>query len=147
GFILTMAMLVTGGFGWIDGLLRSYVQHDVLLALAFFGLIGLASDILTLPFQWYATFVIEEKYGFNRTTVKTFILDKLKGYLLAAVIGGGLLALLIYLVRAIGPNFWIWFSLIAAAFIVFMNMFYTSLILPMFNKLTLLPDGELKSAI
>ncbi|MDV3309350.1 MAG: M48 family metallopeptidase [Cyclobacteriaceae bacterium] len=147
GFILTMTMLVTGGFGWVDGWLRSYIEHEVMLALAFFGLIGFASDMLTLPFQWYATFVIEEKYGFNRTTIRTFVLDKLKGYLLAAIIGGGLLAVLIYLVRAIGPNFWIWFALVAAAFIVFMNMFYTSLILPLFNKLTILPDGELKSAI
>lgn len=113
----------------------------------FFGVVGLASDILTLPFQWYATFVIEERYGFNRTTLQTFITDKLKGYLLAALIGGGLLALLIYLVRAIGPDFWIWFALIASAFIVFMNMFYTSLIVPLFNKLTVLPEGELKSAI
>src|SRR5690606_3726400 len=102
---------------------------------------------LTLPFQWYATFVIEERYGFNRTTLQTFITDKLKGYLLAALIGGGLLALLIYLVRAIGPDFWIWFALIASAFIVFMNMFYTSLIVPLFSKLTVLPEGELKSAI
>ena len=147
GFILTMTMLVTGGFGWVDGWLRSYIEHEVMLALAFFGLIGFASDMLTLPFQWYATFVIEEKYGFNRTTIRTFVLDKLKGYLLAAIIGGGLLAVLIYLVRAIGPSFWIWFALVAAAFIVFMNMFYTSLILPLFNKLTILPDGELKSAI
>ena len=107
----------------------------------------IASDILSLPFQWYSTFVIEEKYGFNKTTVKTFILDKLKGYLLGAVIGGGLLSLLIYLVQSIGADFWIWFSLMAAAFVLFINMFYTSLILPLFNKLTPLADGELKNAI
>ena len=95
----------------------------------------------------YSTFIIEEKYGFNKTTVKTFILDKLKGYLLGAVIGGGLLSLLIYLVQSIGADFWIWFSLIAAAFVLFINMFYTSLILPLFNKLTPLEDGELKGAI
>lgn len=147
GFTLTMIMLLSGGFGWIDGWLRSFISHDIGLALAFLGVVGLASDILTLPFQWYATFVIEERYGFNRTTLQTFITDKLKGYLLAALIGGGLLALLIYLVRAIGPDFWIWFALIASAFIVFMNMFYTSLIVPLFNKLTVLPEGELKSAI
>lgn len=147
GFTLTMIMLLSGGFGWIDGWLRSFISHDIGLALAFFGVVGLASDILTLPFQWYATFVIEERYGFNRTTLQTFITDKLKGYLLAALIGGGLLALLIYLVRAIGPDFWIWFALIASAFIVFMNMFYTSLIVPLFSKLTVLPEGELKSAI
>lgn len=146
-FVLAVAMLWLGGFGWLDNLLRPYVQHEILLALAFFGVLMLASDLLTTPFQWYSTFVIEERYGFNRMTVKTFITDKLKGYVLSAVIGGGLLSLLIYLVRLIGPDFWIWFALIASAFVLFMNMFYTSLILPLFNKLTPLADGELKSAI
>ena len=100
-----------------------------------------------LPFQLYATFVIEEKYGFNKTTMGTFFLDKLKGYFLAALIGAPLLALLIYLIGKIGPGFWVWFALIASAFVIIMNMFYTTLILPLFNKLTPLPDGELKTAI
>lgn len=147
GFLLSLLMLVFGGFGWIDSLLRPFIQNETLLALAFFGVIAVASDILTLPFQWYSIFVIEEKYGFNKTTPKIFVTDKLKGYLLSAIIGGGLLSLLIYLVRAIGPEFWIWFSLIAAGFVLFINMFYTSIILPLFNKLTPLPAGELKSAI
>lgn len=147
GFVLSMAMLVFGGFGWVDGLLRTVTGNETLLALAFFGVIFLASDILTMPFQWYATFVIEERYGFNRTTVGTFLLDKLKGYALGALIGGGLLALLIYLIRVIGPDFWIWFAAVASLFVLLMNMFYTSLILPLFNKLTPLPEGELKSAI
>jgi STE24 endopeptidase len=147
GFALSMIMLLTGGFGWVDGLLRSVISNDTWLAIAFFGAIFLASDILTVPFQWYSTFVIEERYGFNRTTVKTFVLDKLKGYVLAALIGGGLLALLIYLIQVIGPAFWIWFAMVASVFALLMNMFYTSLILPLFNKLTPLRDGELKSAI
>ena len=146
-FLLSIIMLIGGGFGWVDGLLRPYFENDIVLALAFFGLLMLASDILTLPFQLYATFVIEERYGFNKTTVKTFIADKVKGYFLAGLIGAPLLALLIYLIQVIGPNFWVWFSLVAAAFIFFINMFYTSLILPLFNKLTPLQDGELKSAI
>lgn len=146
-FLLSVLMLLSGGFGWLDAVLRDYIQNDIVLALAFFGALMIASDILTIPFQWYSTFVIEERYGFNKTTIRTFITDKLKGYLLSAIIGGGLLALLIFLVRTIGPDFWIWFALIAAAFILFMNMFYTSLILPLFNKLTPLADGELKTAI
>jgi len=146
-FLISIVMLAIGGFGWVDSLFRPYFNSDIILALVFFAVLMLASDILTLPFQWYGTFVIEEKYGFNKTTVKTFITDKLKGYLLAALIGGGLLSALIYLVETIGPNFWIWFSILAALFVLFVNMFYTSLILPMFNKLTALPDGELKTAI
>jgi STE24 endopeptidase len=146
-FALSLAMLLLGGFGWVDGILRPYSDSTIVLALVFFGVLGVASDILTIPFQWYSTFVIEEKYGFNKTTVKTFITDKLKGYALGAIIGGGLLAALIYLVETLGSDFWIWFSILASTFILFMNMFYTSLIVPLFNKLTPLEDGELKTAI
>ena len=146
-FVVSVLMLWFGGFGWVDSLLRPYFESEIFLALTFFGVLMLASDILTLPFQLYSTFVIEEKFGFNRTTLKTFIIDKIKGYFLGALIGGGLLSLLIYFVRAIGPDFWIWFSLIAAAFVLLINMFYTSIFIPLFNKLTPLQDGELKNAI
>jgi STE24 endopeptidase len=146
-FILSFGMLLFGGFGFIDSWLRPFIENQIILALVFFGVIMIVSDIISIPFQWYSTFVIEEKYGFNKTTAKTFILDKLKGYVLGAVIGGALLSVLIYLVNSIGPDFWIWFGLIAATFILFVNMFYTSLLLPLFNKLTPLGDGELKTAI
>jgi STE24 endopeptidase len=146
-FALSLTLLLTGGFGWVDSFLRNYFQNEILLALVFFGTLMLASDILTLPFQLYSTFVIEEKFGFNKTTPKTFVTDKIKGYLLGAVMGGGLLSLLIYFTQLIGPNFWIWFGLVAASVVLFMNMFYTSLILPLFNKLTPLQEGDLKTAI
>ena len=146
-FVLAMAMLLGGGFGWLDGLLRAYIDNEIVLAIVFFGVLMLASDVLNIPFQLYSTFVIKEKYGFNKTSAGTFIADKLKGYLLAAVIGAPLLALLIFLIRAIGPNFWIWFAVVAAVFILLVNMFYTSVILPLFNKLAPLPDGDLKTAI
>ncbi len=146
-FLVSLAMLITGGFGWIDTLLRPHFNDDIILALAFFGIIMLASDILTTPFQLYSTFVIEEKYGFNKTTPRTFINDKLKGYLISIIIGGLLLSALIYLSKRIGQDFWIWFSAIAAIFVLLINMFYTTIILPLFNKLTPLPPGELKNAI
>ncbi len=144
---LSLLMLVLGGFGWLDGILRNYISSEIPLALSFFGILAVVSDLITIPFQWYSVFVIEEKYGFNKTTVKTFITDKLKGYLLGAIIGGLLLSALIYLIEKIGPGFWIWFALIASGFILLANLFYTSLILPLFNKLTPLSDGELKDAI
>lgn len=147
GFVLSLLMLLFGGFGMLDQLLRNYLQNDISLALVFFGIVVFISDLLTLPFQLHSTFVIEEKYGFNKTTVKTFITDKLKGYVLGAIIGGLLIAVLIMLIQKIGPNFWIWFGTIAALFILLVNMFYTSLFLPLFNKLTPLQEGELKSAI
>jgi STE24 endopeptidase len=146
-FILSLLMLLLGGFGWLDGQLRPFLENEIVLALAFFGIIMIVSDILSIPFQLYSTFVIEEKYGFNKTTGKTFILDKLKGYALGAILGGVLLSVLLYLIQTIGPNFWIWFGLIAAAFILLVNMFYTSLFLPLFNKLTPLADGALKMSI
>ncbi|HNV30828.1 MAG TPA: M48 family peptidase, partial [Cyclobacteriaceae bacterium] len=87
-FLISLGMLVFGGFGWLDGFLRPFLSNEIILALVFFGTIMIISDILTIPFQWYSTFVIEEKYGFNKTTAITFITDKLKGYLLGALIGG-----------------------------------------------------------
>ncbi len=147
GFILSLFMLLSGGFGWLDTVLREFFSNEIILALAFFAVLALASDILTLPFQLYSVFVIEERYGFNKMSPKTFVLDKLKGYMLAAIIGAPLLALLIFLVLEIGPSFWLWFAVAASIFILFVNMFYTSLILPLFNKLSPLQEGELKTAI
>jgi STE24 endopeptidase len=146
-FLTSLLMLSLGGFGYIDSLLRPYIQNETLLALTFFGIIMVASDILSLPFQFYSTFVIEERFGFNKTTKGTFIADKIKGYLIGALIGGALLSLLIFLVNKFGPQFWILFGIVAAVCVLLINLFYTSWILPLFNKLTILPDGELKSAI
>ena len=146
-FLLAFALLIRGGFGYIDTLLRAWVDHADLLPLVYFAILFLGSDLLNLPFQWYHTFVIEEKFGFNKTTPKLFILDKLKGYLLAFIIGGLLLWALITLLNQLGEGFWIYFLVIIGAFMLFMNMFYTTLILPLFNKLKPLEEGELKRAI
>jgi STE24 endopeptidase len=146
-FLLSACMLWFGVFGWMDTILHESINNQTIHALAFFGILMLAGDVLTMPFQWYSTFVIEAKYGFNKTTIKTFIIDKVKGYALMAIIGGVLMTTLLYLIQILGVNFWIWFSVIAALFVLAVNIFYTSIILPLFNKLTPLPDGELKSAI
>jgi len=146
-FVLSFILLLTGFFGWMDNWVSGFVSGEVLVPLVFFGILMLGSDVLQWPFQLYDTFVIEEKFGFNKTTVKTFVLDKLKGYLLAAIIGGVILAILIKLMGWVGPSFWIYFWIVIALFTLFMNMFYTTLILPLFNKLSPLEDGELKQAI
>lgn len=146
-FILSFGLLYFGGFGWIDALVGTWVSTPMLQSLVFFGVLFIASDILGIPFSLYGTFVIEEKFGFNKTTPKTFILDKIKGYVLTIVIGGGVLWILLYLIQTIGADFWWYFWIVIAAFILFTNMFYTSLILPLFNKLTPLEGGELKEAI
>jgi STE24 endopeptidase len=146
-FVLSFALLAGGFFGWLDGQVSNYFSSEILVSLAFFGILFFASDILNIPFQLYDTFVIEEKFGFNKTTPKIFVLDKIKGYALTAVLGGIILFALLKLVELFGPNFWIYFWIVISLFILFMNMFYTSLILPMFNKLKPLEEGDLKSAI
>jgi len=146
-FILSFVLLITGFFGWLDAWISSYFNTEIIISLIFFGILFLASDVLNIPFQIYDTFVIEEKFGFNKTTPKTFVLDKLKGYVLTALLGGIILFALLKLIELFGPNFWLWFWIVISLFILFMNMFYTTLILPLFNKLTPLEDGELKAAI
>ena len=146
-FLLSFTLLITGFFGWLDSYLNGFFSQEILVSLSFFGVLFIGSDIINWPFQVYDTFVIEEKFGFNKTTPKTFVMDKIKGYLLSAVIGGIILFALLKLINAFGPNFWIYFWIVISVFILFMNMFYTSLILPIFNKLTPLEDGELKDEI
>jgi STE24 endopeptidase len=136
-----------GGFGmldqWISGFITNYIVH----VLVFFGVLSFAGDILSTPFAVYSTFVIEERYGFNRTTAKTFILDKLKGWLLGAIIGGGLLALITWIYMLTGAWFWLIVLGIVTLFSVFMTMFYSNLIVPLFNKQTPLEDGPLRTKI
>ena len=146
-FIATIAILWFGWFGWLDGWVRSIAPMEYLSTLYFFGILYFANDILTLPFDIYATFVIEQKYGFNKMNGKTFIMDQIKGWIMTVIIGGILLSLFIVVVAFFESQFWIYFWIIASAFMVFMNMFYTSLIGPIFNKLKPLEDGPLKEAI
>jgi STE24 endopeptidase len=113
----------------------------------FFGLVFVVSDILSLPFDYYSTFVIEEKYGFNKTTIQTFFLDKLKAYLLSLLVGGGLLLVFLWLIHSMGPDFWWQFWIVAVVFMVLVNVGYTAWILPLFNTLTPLAEGELRDKL
>ena len=146
-FTIMLLMLLFDGFAWVDGLVTTMTDHAILAVLLFFGILGLASDIIGIPFSLYGTFVIEEKYGFNRTTVKTFILDKLKGYLLGGLIGGGLLALFVWFYDTAGDLFWVYAWSLFSGFALFMTAFYASIIVPLFNKLTPLESGSLREAI
>jgi STE24 endopeptidase len=146
-FIAVLLMITAGGFGWFDNLLRSVTQQPIPLAMLYFGILAFAASVLTIPFELYAIFVIEEKFGFNTMTARTFILDKLKGWLLGAVIGGGLLALVIWIYLSTGNWFWLLVWGVATAFMVFMAMFYSNLIVPLFNKQKPLDAGPLRDAI
>src|SRR5690606_3596884 len=105
------------------------------------------SDILSTPFSYYSTFVIEEKYGFNKTTRLTFFLDKLKGWGMGAIIGGILMGVIIWFYKATGTNFWLYAWGIVTVFTVLLNLFYARLIVPLFNKQTPLENGSLRSEI
>jgi STE24 endopeptidase len=144
---LTLAFLVFGGFGWVDDWARSLAEGPVVQAAVFFGLILIGADLVTLPFSLYRTFVIEERFGFNKTTWKLFLLDKLKGWLLMLVLGGGMLALVVWLYQWAGQDFWIFAWLVISAFTLFMNLFYSRLIVPIFNRQTPLNEGSLKTRI
>lgn len=145
--IITLLFFFLEGFKYVDEIAKNIVSHPILIALLFFGIIMLGSDILTTPFEYYKTFVIEEKFEFNKSTKKTFWLDKLKGWMMSIIIGGGILSLIIWFYEFAGPNFWIYAWVLVAVFSMFMNMFYAKLIVPLFNKQTPLEDGELKFAI
>ena len=146
-FMLILLMFFFQGFALVNNWALVVTDSPVWSALIFFGILLLASDILTTPFSLYDTFVIEEKFGFNKTTIKTYLLDKLKGWLLGALIGGGLLALIIVIYLKTGEWFWLYVWLVVSGCSVFLAMFYSSLIVPLFNKQSPLEDGELKQAI
>jgi STE24 endopeptidase len=142
-----LLMLFYSGFAFADDLVRNVTQHPILVTLLFFGLLMFASDLINIPFTVYDTFVIEEKFGFNKTTVKTFILDKLKSWMLGIIMGGGILAVIVWFYTLTGKNFWIFAWIFISIYTIFMYMFYSNLIVPLFNKQTPLEDGELRDAI
>lgn len=146
-FSLTFLAIYFGWFGALDGWLRNFSPFEPVTTLMFFGVLFVLSDLIGIPFSLYKTFVIEEKYGFNKMTVKTFIIDKIKGYSLTLMIGGVLLSVLIYLIMIWGSGFWVYFWVVISVFMLFMNMFYASVLLPLFNKLVPMESGDLKNAI
>jgi len=145
--ILILGLFFFGGFAWTDSLAASISTHPVLHPLLFFGILGLALDLLNTPFAVYDTFVIEQRFGFNKTTPMLFITDKLKGWLLTAIIGGGLMAAVVWFYLLTTIYFWLWVWLLMSIFMLFMAFFYSSLIVPLFNKQKPLEDGELKRQI
>ena len=145
--LLTLAFFIFKGFAWIDKIARDINDNEIIISLIFFGIIMIGSDIISTPLSFYQNFVIEEKYGFNKSTKKLFFTDKLKGWFLTIMIGGGILALIVWFYQQTGNYFWIYTWIFIGIFSIFMTLFYSSLIVPLFNKQTPLEKGELKSAI
>ncbi len=145
--VVSVAFILLGGFNLVDALARGAAAGEVLTGLVFAGILTVAAKIIGLPFDVYDTFVIEEKYGFNRTTVKTFVLDILKALLLNAILGGALFALVVWLFDATGPRAWLycWGAVVAFELVIMFIAPYV--ILPLFNKFEPLAEGPLRTAI
>ena len=135
------------GFLVLDNYCRSLFDSELIISLSFFGIIYFGNDLLSIPFSIYHTFIIEEKFGFNKTTKKTYIIDKLKSWLLTILFGGGILSFIIFQFESIGQNFWIVAWIFISVLTLLINGLYAQIIVPLFNKQTKLEDGELKSEI
>ena len=145
--VLTISFFFLDGFSLVDHFARVYSENSIVITLIFFGIILIGSDLLTTPFSYYKTFVIEQKFGFNKTSKKTFFIDKLKGLLMSILIGGFILALITWFYEFAGAYFWLYAWGLVTLFSLFMNMFYSKIIVPLFNKQTALEEGNLKDAI
>lgn len=145
--ILTLTFFFLDGFAYVDSLAKQWTVNPIVITLIFFGIIMLGSDILTTPFSYYKTFVIEERFGFNKTTKLTFFTDKLKGWFMLIIVGGGILALLTWFYQTTEELFWIYAWLLITVFTLFTNLFYSRLIVPIFNKQSPLDPGDLRTQI
>lgn len=135
------------GFLLVDNFARSLFESELLISLSFFGIIFFGSDILNLPFSLYSIFIIEEKFGFNKTTFKIYFFDKIKSWFITILFGGGILSFIIFQFETVGKDFWIVAWVFITTISVLINGFYAQIIVPLFNKQTKLEEGNLKNDI
>lgn len=146
-FTIMLLMLIFGGFGWLDNLVKWLSENLILQSLYFFWIISVVNLFISIPISYYSTFVIEEKFWFNKMTKKLFWMDSIKSFLLSIVIWWAILALIIWIYNFDKNNFWLYAWAVITFFSVFMMMFYSSIIVPIFNKQTPLEDWELRKSI
>lgn len=146
-FVVMMLMFFLFGFAFVDNIARGFSENSIVIALIFFGILYFANEVLNIPFGIYHTFKIEERFGFNKMTPALFAADTVKGWLLTVLLGGGILALLMLIYNETGAYFWLIAWAVMSVISIFMLMFYSNLIVPLFNKQTPLEDGELRTAI
>jgi STE24 endopeptidase len=145
--LVIIMMIIVGGFSFIDNIARSVSHNMVIVALFFFGIIGFASDIINMPFSWIDTFIIEKKFGFNNMTTRTFITDHIKAWFIAVLVGAPVLGLITWFYYKTGSAFWLYAWGLITVFSVLINLFYSELIVPLFNKQTPLESGSLRNQI
>ena len=145
--VIMLSAIILGWFAWLDQVIRDRYSNDLLVTVIFFGVLILVSMIGNLPISYYSTFVIEEKYGFNKTTKKLFVMDTIKQLLLSIALGLPVIALIAWIYQSLQSTFWLVGWLAVSAITLFMFIFGTRIFLPMFNKLKPLPEGELRSEV
>lgn len=142
-----LIVIIAGGFALADNIARALSGNIIVISLIFFGIIMLSSDLINIPFSIYDTFIIEKKYGFNTMTIRTFITDHIKSWLIALLIGAPVLGLIVWFYYRSGTCFWLYAWGVITLFSIFMNLFYSELIVPLFNKQTPLQEGPLRTEI
>jgi STE24 endopeptidase len=145
--IITLIFWFAGGFNYLDTIVRTWELGPIGTGLVYIAILVVARSILSFPFSLYTTFVIEERFGFNKTTLKTFLLDRIKGLFLGVLIGGPLLAGLLYFFNVAGAMAWLYAWAVTTMFTLIIQFIAPTWIMPLFNKFTPLEDGELKDSI
>jgi STE24 endopeptidase len=149
----TLVFIILGGLGWTDALSKSIAADlwgepsQIVQGLVFFSILGLLSSVLSLPFEYYHTFVIEERHGFNKQSPKMFFVDRLKGLLLTIALGGPILAAILWIMGQMGDRWWIWAWIALSSFSLLTAWLYPTFLAPLFNKFRPLPEGPLKDKI
>jgi len=151
-FLFLVVFLWIGGFGWLEDVARNSAvklgfDSPIATGLFFFLYMYLGQLLIQLPFDYYQTFVIEEKHGFNKSTLKIFFMDRLKGLLVAVPLAGLFLGTLLWIMSAMGPGWWLFAWAAVFGFMILTTWLFPTLISPLFNKFKPLPEGELKTSI
>ena len=145
--LVLLGFWFSGGFNWLDMFLRQLELSDIITGILYIGIIGAAKFIIDLPFNIYSTFVIEEKYGFNKTTWKTFLLDIMKGMMLSIILGVPLLAGILAVFQYLGDSAWLVGWAVVTVFTLIIQYIAPRWIMPLFNKFTPLEKGVLYDRI
>ena len=145
--VVMLSAIILGWFAWLDEAIRERISNNLLVTVAFFGVLILAVMLANLPVSYYSTFVIEEKFGFNKTTKKLFVVDSIKQIVLSIALGLPVIYLIAWIYQSLESQFWLVGWLAVSAISLFMFIFGTRIFLPMFNKLKPLPEGELRSEV
>lgn len=145
--VVMLSAIILGWFAWLDQAIRDRFSNDLLVTVIFFGVLILVSMIGNLPISYYSTFVIEEKFGFNKTTKQLFVMDTIKQLLLSISLGLPVIALIAWIYQSLQSTFWLVGWLSVSAITLFMFIFGTRIFLPLFNKLKPLPEGELRTEV